>query len=585
MHAGFEIAYANIEEAMFDNISEVRDNSPTGVPGDLLSARLNGSVDSTRIGAAVLMHVMAGDELNFQAYGYYEAMDSTQLSTYAAPEDMAAQLVTTLVNGGGNAGLENANPFTAPTISTLLSPENYSLYEDIKNNITDPNYPRAYLNYLVFNEDMQLLPDKCIVVQLKGTTDNWHQLTLPASQPIEENGYALCYLSNETAADVFMDNASMVNIKGRLLEENLYYPHGLLVDLGRQASLSFENKYLYQGKSLQSELELELYDFHARQYDPQIGRFWGIDPADQFPSGYTGMGNDPANNIDPSGMYVVSTLGGGMEEYWAYNRQLADEKAYADAMEPFAPLYSAKQMADEMMNAMYNAGTEETDGQFQEQESIVDKVSTAINAKSETEQKDPASEENQLKKFMETLPEGTRELFEKSIELVKKKKEQDEEKFYGAEVQGDKDKKTSNQEAEGKIDIYRTWETDKSTTSTFTTGDGSVKGFILEPAGPSTTERNTDHRIPEGTYSTKLEYSPHFKRMLYTISNNLVPPDRRVLIHSGNGPNDTEACLIPGSSRSVDRVWGSKETLRALMQYIGSFKGNVKVTIHDPKRP
>ena len=36
----------------------------------------------------------------------------------------------------------------------------------------------------------------------------------------------------------------------------------------------------------------------------QIGRFWGVDPASQFPSGYTGMGNDPANLTDPTGCVV-----------------------------------------------------------------------------------------------------------------------------------------------------------------------------------------------------------------------------------------------------------------------------------------
>ncbi|HTN44829.1 MAG TPA: RHS repeat-associated core domain-containing protein, partial [Flavipsychrobacter sp.] len=68
------------------------------------------------------------------------------------------------------------------------------------------------------------------------------------------------------------------------------------------AGVDPENQYKHQGKLLQEELGMQLYDFHARQYDPQIGRFWGIDPMDQFPSGYTGMGNDPANMIDPSGM-------------------------------------------------------------------------------------------------------------------------------------------------------------------------------------------------------------------------------------------------------------------------------------------
>jgi RHS repeat-associated protein len=35
-------------------------------------------------------------------------------------------------------------------------------------------------------------------------------------------------------------------------------------------------KYLYQGKELQQETEI--YDFHARGYDPVLGRTWQPDP-------------------------------------------------------------------------------------------------------------------------------------------------------------------------------------------------------------------------------------------------------------------------------------------------------------------
>ncbi len=38
-----------------------------------------------------------------------------------------------------------------------------------------------------------------------------------------------------------------------------------------------------------------------QQWDPQIGRWIQPDPYDEFPSPYTGMGNDPILNIDPSG--------------------------------------------------------------------------------------------------------------------------------------------------------------------------------------------------------------------------------------------------------------------------------------------
>jgi RHS repeat-associated protein len=84
------------------------------------------------------------------------------------------------------------------------------------------------------------------------------------------------------------------------MQEQNYYPFGLAINEGQAAGEP--DKYLYQTKKMQDELGLNLYDFHARQYDAQIGRFWGIDPMDQFPSGYTGLGNDPANMIDPSGM-------------------------------------------------------------------------------------------------------------------------------------------------------------------------------------------------------------------------------------------------------------------------------------------
>ena len=41
-----------------------------------------------------------------------------------------------------------------------------------------------------------------------------------------------------------------------------------------------------------------------RSYDPQLGRFLQHDPYDQFASGYVGMGNDPANGVDPTGGFV-----------------------------------------------------------------------------------------------------------------------------------------------------------------------------------------------------------------------------------------------------------------------------------------
>jgi RHS repeat-associated protein len=72
------------------------------------------------------------------------------------------------------------------------------------------------------------------------------------------------------------------------------------------------NKYRYQGKELQDGLGLDLYDFHARQYDPLLGRFTSVDPMNQFASGYVGMGNNPVNMVDPNGQLAFAALGGGI---------------------------------------------------------------------------------------------------------------------------------------------------------------------------------------------------------------------------------------------------------------------------------
>jgi len=53
-----------------------------------------------------------------------------------------------------------------------------------------------------------------------------------------------------------------------------YYPFGLpITDNNYTQTGAKENRFLYWGKEWQTDLALNLYDFHARQYDPTTGRF------------------------------------------------------------------------------------------------------------------------------------------------------------------------------------------------------------------------------------------------------------------------------------------------------------------------
>nr|WP_315244348.1 RHS repeat-associated core domain-containing protein [uncultured Flavobacterium sp.] len=104
----------------------------------------------------------------------------------------------------------------------------------------------------------------------------------------------------------------------QILEENSYYPFGLKhKDNNVVNSTNSALKYKYNGKELQDELGLNMYDYGARNYDPALGRWINIDPhIEKYESisPYSYVFNNPVKYIDIKGKDpgdVVVVFGGG----------------------------------------------------------------------------------------------------------------------------------------------------------------------------------------------------------------------------------------------------------------------------------
>ena len=120
----------------------------------------------------------------------------------------------------------------------------------------------------------------------------------------------------------------MVSNELKIMDENHYYPFGLKhqkyspagsLDLKAQSAdiarpgyaTSTPFMYKYNGKELQDELGLNMYDMDMRLYDPAIARWVVLDPVIHHSmSPYNAFDNNPVFWADPSGADSIFSQGG-----------------------------------------------------------------------------------------------------------------------------------------------------------------------------------------------------------------------------------------------------------------------------------
>ncbi len=74
-----------------------------------------------------------------------------------------------------------------------------------------------------------------------------------------------------------------------------FYPFGMRL-AGISTTSDYNNKHLYNCKELEEDFDLHWYHYGARYYDPQLGKWHSVDPADEFFSPYV-LCKEYANNL------------------------------------------------------------------------------------------------------------------------------------------------------------------------------------------------------------------------------------------------------------------------------------------------
>lgn len=311
--ATMETAASEVENALFSNIDNTRAPRTAGHPLDNTTnpnsfvAKLNGS--GQKIGPSLVLRVMSGDSIQIAGKAYYMSPNAT--SSDNTPNSMVAAILQAFSDIGASEGTHVATGAGSPLNMFF----NNSLFNALKNIDTNQNkvmQPKAYLNYVLFDDQFNMVNENSGVRQVQGNAGTLINL-VANKYVIKKTGFLYIYTSNESNTDVFFDNLIVTHFSGPLLEETHYYPFGLTMAGISSRALKgrryVENPHKFNGKEIQTGefsdgTGLDQYDFGVRMYDHQIGR-WGSQ--DKFTEVYNALtpyhyaGNNPVKNIDEAG--------------------------------------------------------------------------------------------------------------------------------------------------------------------------------------------------------------------------------------------------------------------------------------------
>ncbi|WP_170117615.1 DUF6443 domain-containing protein [Chitinophaga ginsengisoli] len=306
--ATMETAMGGVENALFSNIDNTRTPKPANYPTDNTTnpnayvSRLN-AINGQKIGPSLVLRVMAGDSIQIGVRALYKHAGAVTSSTTITA--MVSAILDAFSGTGAVDGIHESTGSTSPVYT--FSSSTYNQLKNLDASQNQPDKPKAYLSYVLFDDQFNLVDENSGMRQVGSGIDALQTIGVQKMR-IKKTGFIYIYTSNESGQDVFFDNLVVTHNGGALLEETHYYPFGLTMagisSNALKGRLYPENRKRYNGIDFSEDLHLHQYDALHRTLDPQIGRWKQIDPKiDHMESWspYVSNFDNPIRYSDPSG--------------------------------------------------------------------------------------------------------------------------------------------------------------------------------------------------------------------------------------------------------------------------------------------